>query len=54
MICAAQSGDCTLGDYKFSVTDNGLKASIESEDCEKPQMKIPGTDKVYEVLQVRF
>jgi len=45
------SGDCTLGDYEFTINDHGVKASVEKASCEKPKMIIPGTGKVYEVLQ---
>jgi len=46
-----KTGDCTLGDYEFTMNDHGLKASVEKSNCEKPKMIIPGTGKVYEVLQ---
>jgi len=45
------AGDCTLGDYHFTINDHGVKASVEKAICEKPKMISPGTDKVYEIIQ---
>jgi len=45
------NGDCTLGDYDFTVSDHGLKASIENARCDKPKMLIPGVNKLYEFQQ---
>lgn len=51
MFTPSQTGDCTLQDYKFTINDHSLKASLDECTCTRPTMKIPGISKEYELLQ---
>jgi carbonic anhydrase len=46
-------GNCTIDDFKFYVTNNGVKMSI-NDGCTKPQVKIPNIAPKYEHLQTHI
>jgi hypothetical protein len=46
-----QAGNCTLGDYDFSINAYQLRASLEGANCKKPIFIVPDSDDIYELLQ---